>query len=219
VIAIVESEPARAEDWYAHVLQSTLDQRRPFRALILSGRPEELAAVGVTGPCSVRFGNGDPALWRPVACRADGLPFQVDVFDLVVLHHWVNQNDERTLAAVRRSMPGGSQLLVMGRGWLSAGRLRTEVRQDAAWRPGWLCRRLRSMGFLTKDLRGRGVAGLDWVTGRGWRRALLPASDRIAVRARRSEARHDIRLVRFSSPKTAVGRGAAWDGVRREPSR
>ncbi len=215
MIAVVDTEPALAADWYAHQLQLALEQRRPLRTLVLSGRPEELAALGVTARCSVRLGVGEKAGWREVQCKGASLPFQSDVFDLVVLHHWVNQDQERRLAEVRRSMPGGSQLLVLGRGWASSGRLRRDIRREKSWRPGWLCNRLRRMGFVPRDLKGRGVAGLDLATGRGWRRALLGCSDRIAVRARRSEARTDIRLVRFSSPRAAVGQ-AAWDGARRD---
>lgn len=216
MIAVVESEPTHAEDWYAHVLRDLLEQRQPLRTLVLSGRPEELAPAGVIAPVCVRVGREARTRWCTLECEALSLPFQSDAFDLVVLHHWVSQGDERALAVVRRCLAGGGHLLVLGRGRWSAGRLRPTVRREKSWRPGWLCSRLRRMGFSPKDLRGRGVAGLDLTTGRGWRRMLLPGSDRVAVRARRSEARRDIRLVRFSSPRTAVGGSAAWDGARRE---
>lgn len=217
VIAVVESEPQRPEDWCAHVLHQALVRRRPLRTLVLSGAPEELVSVGVKGPCSIRFAKGGGgAHWRTLSCAGNALPFQMDVFDLVVLHEWVQQNDERPLAAVRRSMPGGSDLLVLGRARYSARRLTPSGRDHRSWRPGWLSRRLRLMGFVTKDIRGRGVAGLDMVTGRGWRRSLVSCSDRVALRARRSEARNDIRLVRFSTPKTVVGRGTAWESANRE---
>lgn len=215
VIAVVESEPYKATDWYAHVLLQAIERRRPLRALVISGRPADLVGAGVTATCCVRIGNGAAPRWRTLACRAGALPFQMDVFDLVVLHECVEQNDERVLAAVRRSMPGGSELLVMGRARYSPARVRPRVRRERSFRPGWLIRRLRRMGFVTKDARGRGVGGIDSVTGRGWRRPLLGCSDRVAVRARRSEARHDIRLVRFSTPKPVVG-SAAWDSVNRD---
>ncbi len=216
MIALVESEPANAQDWYAHVLDQALEQRRPLRTLVLSGRPEELAAVGVAAPISVRTGQGARATWHALNCRVSGLPFQEDAFDLVVLHEWVDQDDERALAAVRRAMPGGSQLLVLGRGRFSADRWRKVGRGGRSWRPGWLCRRMGVLGFAPRDLRGRGVAGIDMVTGRGWRRGLLACTDRIAIRARRSDGRPDIRLVRFSTPKAAMGGTTAWDGARRE---
>lgn len=217
VIAVVESEPQHPDQWCAHVLQQCLERRRPLRALVLSGAPEELAEVGVSSTCAIRIANGGGDVrWRSVQCDAHQLPFQMDVFDLVVLHDWVRQNDERLLASVRRCMPGGSELLVLGRAQLSVKRLSRRERDLPSWRPGWLSRRLRLMGFITKDLRGRGVAGIDCVTGRGWRRGLLTFSDRVALRARRSEARHDIRLVRFSRPKSVVGQGAVWDSVNRD---
>lgn len=215
VIAVVESEPHKAADWYAHVLLQAIERRRPLRTLVLSGRPADLIGAGVTAACAVRFGNGDAPRWRTLDCRPGALPFQMDVFDLVVLHECVEQNDERVLAGVRRSMPGGSELLVMGRARYSPARLMPAVHAERSFRPGWLIRRLRRMGFVTKDARGRGVGGIDSVTGRGWRRPLLACSDRVAVRARRSEARHDIRLVRFSTPKPVVG-SAAWDSVNRD---
>ena len=217
VIAVVQSEPQQPEAWCAHVLSQALERRRPLRTLVLSGAHAELADAGVTAPCTVRIANGNgEARWRHLTCAPDALPFQMDVFDLVVLHEWIQQNDERPLAAVRRSMPGGSELLVLGRARFSTRRLSREERAKPSWRPGWLSRRLRLMGFVTKDLRGRGVGGLDIVTGRGWRRPLVACSDRVALRARRSEARHDIRLVRFSRPRAVMGRGAAWDTANRD---
>lgn len=215
VIAVVESEPTNPEDWYAHVLNQAFERQRPLRALVLSGAPQQLADAGVPSACAVRFGNGAEPRWASLVCRPPSLPFQVDCFDLVILHELVNQGDERLLATVRRSMPGGSHLLVLGRARFSARRLGRRTRAKNAFRPGWLSRRLRLMGFVTKDLRGRGVGGIDLSTGQGWRKSLLGCSDRVALRARRSEARHDIRLVRFSSPKVATPT-AAWDSANRE---
>ena len=218
VIAVVESEPKNPEDWYAHVLLQAIERHRPLRALVLSARPERLSIAGVPSGCAVRFANGAEPRWSSLVCTPPSLPFQVDCFDLVVLHEMVTQGDERLLATVRRSMPGGSQLLVLGRARFSAQRLGRKTRGENAWRPGWLSRRLRLMGFVTKDVRGRGVGGMDVGTGTGWRKSLLGCSDRVALRARRSEARHDIRLVRFSPPKVS-NPTAAWDSVNREAAR
>ena len=185
---------------------------------MLSGNPADLASEGVPAACAVRLLRGGQEHWLPVDCSGPQLPFQMDVFDLVVMHHWIAPFDERAIANVRRCMPGGSHLLILGQPALSARRIRPEARRLPSPSPGWLSRRLRRMGFVVKDQRGRGLAGLDLVTGRGWRRPLLLCSDRFAITARRSEARHDIRLVRFSSPRAVVGRGAAWEGAKREPS-
>ncbi len=198
------------------MVRQALDQRRPQRTLVLSGDPGALAGLGIESPCSVGIGHGPHVAWRPVRVDQGLLPFQPDVFDLVVLHDCLRQGEEHALARIRSTMPGGSTLLVLGRGWLSAGRFRAGWRRSPAWRPGWLCRRLRQMGFTPRDQRGRGLAGADLLTGQGWRRGLLVCSDRVAVRARRSDGRPDIRLVRFSTPRTVVGGNTAWDGARRE---
>lgn len=216
VIAVVETEPRDAQAWYAHMLRQAIERRQPLRTLVLSGHPVELAAEGVPGPCAVRFFRGDQEHWLPVNCTGPQLPFQMDVFDLVIMHHWLDGTDERAIANIRRCMPGGSHLLILGQPFLSARRIRRIDRRVPSPSPGWLSRRLRRMGFVVKDQRGRGLAGLDVSTGRGWRGPLLACSDRFAVLARRSEARHDIRLVRFSTPRTVVGRGTAWDGAQRE---
>jgi SAM-dependent methyltransferase len=217
VIAVVETEPREARDWYAHALRQAIERRQPLRALVLSGRPAELAQAGVPGTCSVRVLRSGEERWLPVTFAGPQLPFQMDVFDLVVMHHWIERFDERAIANVRRCMPGGSHLLILGRSNLSISRLRRAERAAVpSTSPDWLYRRLRRMGFVVKDQRGRGLAGLDITTGRGWRRPLLACSDRFAITARRSEARHDIRLVRFSSPRTVVGSSAAWDGAKRE---
>jgi hypothetical protein len=216
VIAVAETEPRDAKTWYAHVLRQAIERRQPLRALVLSGRPGELAAEGVPGACAVRLLRGGQEQWLSVDMSGPQLPFQMDVFDLVVMHHWIHPFDESTIATVRRCMPGGSHLLILGQPSLSLRRIRREARRLPSPSPNWLNRRLRRMGFVVKDQRGRGLAGMDLTTGRGWRRPLLCCSDRFAITARRSEARHDIRLVRFSTPRAVVGRGAAWDGAKRE---
>jgi SAM-dependent methyltransferase len=216
VIAVAETEPREAKAWYAHVLRQAIERRQPLRVLVLSGMPAELASEGVPAACSVRLLRGGQARWFPVDFSGPQLPFQMDVFDLVVMHHWITPLDERPIANVRRCMPGGGHLLILGQPSLSVRRIRQGARRLPSPSPDWLRRRLRRMGFVVKDQRGRGLAGLDLVTGRGWRRPLLVCSDRFAITARRSEARHDIRLVRFSSPRTVVGSGAAWDGANRE---
>ena len=218
MIAVAEAEPRDAKDWYAHVLRQAIERRQPLRALVLSGLPGELVSEGVPAACAVRLLRDGQERWMPVDFSGPQLPFQMDVFDLVVMHHWVNPFDERAIANVRRCMPGGSHLLILGQPAFSIRRIRPEARRLPSPSPDWLGRRLRRMGFVVKDQRGRGLAGLDLVTGRGWRRPFLACSDRFAITARRSEARHDIRLVRFSTPRAVVGRGAAWDGAKRETS-
>lgn len=147
--------------------------------------------------------------------NASGLPFQVDVFDMVVLHDCVAQGDIGALASVRRAMAGGGQLLVMGSGWFSPRRLRQAGRQQRAFRTGWLRSRMQQLGFTPRGASGRGLAGFDLVLDQGLARYLLPCGDHIAIRARLREGRPDIRLVRFSKPRAAMG-PAAWDGANRD---
>lgn len=218
MIAVAETEPREAKAWYGHVLRQTIKRRQPMRTLVLSGRPADLAAEGLPSACAVRVLRDGQECWLPVKCSGPSLPFQMDVFDLVVMHHWIQPSDERAIANVRRCMPGGSQLLVLGQSALSLRRVRRGPQSVPSLSTRWLCHRLTRMGFVVKDQRGRGMAGLDLVTGRGWRKPLLACSDRFAITARRSEARHDIRLVRFSTPRAVVGRGATWDWAKREPS-
>ena len=181
VIAVAEAEPRDAKDWYAHVLRQAIERRQPLRALVLSGLPGELVSEGVPAACAVRLQRDGQERWMPVDFSGPQLPFQMDVFDLVVMHHWVNPFDERAIANVRRCMPGGSHLLILGQPAFSIRRIRPEARRLPSPSPDWLGRRLRRMGFVVKDQRGRGLAGLDLVTGRGWRRPFLACSDRFAI--------------------------------------
>lgn len=215
VIAVVEPQPKHAEDWYAQLLLQHLKVHRPMRTLILSGSPDQLANAGVTGACCVRIARGDQQHWHAVEMRHSQLPFQVDTFDFVVLHDCVAQGDIGTLASIRRAIPGGGQLLVMGGGWFSPRRLRKAGRKDRAFRTGWLRSRMEQLGFKPRGASGRGLAGFDLVLDRGIGRYLQPCGDRLAIRARRCEGHPDIRLVRFSKPRAVMG-PAAWDGANRD---
>ncbi len=215
VIAVVEPQPKHAEDWYAQLLLQNLELHRPMRTLVLSDAPDQLASAGVTSACSVRIARGDKHQWYAVETKRSELPFQVDVFDFVVLHDCVSQGDIHTLAAVRRAIPGGGQLLVMGSGWFSPRRLRKRGRTRRAFRTGWLRSRMTRLGFVPRGSSGRGLAGIDWVLDQGVGRYLQPCADHLAIRARRREGHPDIRLVRFSKPRRVMG-WAAWEGANRD---
>jgi SAM-dependent methyltransferase len=216
VIAVVEPQPKQAQDWYAQLLLQNFQRHRPMRTLVISGSPGELATAGVSAPCCVRIARGGEYRWHVVETSRLALPFQVDVFDFVVLHNCVAQGDVRALAAVRRAMPGGAQLLVMGSGWFNPRRLRKRGRTSRAFRPGWLRSRMEQLGFMPRGASGRGVAGLDLELDHGIGRFLQPCGDQLAIRARRREGRPDIRLVRFSTPRSVVGPAAAWEGANRD---
>jgi len=224
VIAVVKPQPGKAEDWYARLLMQSFKDHRPLRTLVLSTAPDELRAAGVNSASCVRFARGEKVEWHAFdggfpggpGYGSEGLPFQVDVFDLVVLHGCVTQGDVRALAAVRRCMPVGSRLLVMAQAWMNPRRLRKTSRQAPALRTGWARRRLAQLGFDLRVTRGRGVAGTDLVLDHGPARLLQPFADRLAFEATRRDSRHNIRLVRFSTPRVVMGQGAAWDGVNRE---
>lgn len=215
VIAVVERQPKQAQDWYAQLLLQNFQVHRPMRTLVISGSPSELASAGVSGACSVRIARGDEHRWHVVEADTSALPFQVDVFDFVVLHDCVAQGDVQALAAVRRAMPAGGQLLVMGSGWFNPRRVRKRGREARAFRPGWLCTRMEQLGFVPRGASGRGLAGFDLELDQGIGRLLQPCGDCLAIRARRREGRPDIRLVRFSTPRAVVG-PAAWEGANRD---
>lgn len=216
MIAVVEPQPAKADDWYAELLLQTFLDHAPMRTLVLSGQPVQLSAAGVTAPCSVRTARGSRSEWHTLQASWQSLPFQVDTFDLVVLHHCVSQGDVRALAAVRRCMPVGSQLLVLGQAWFNPQRLRKGQRDEPAVRTTWMKRRLDQLSFDLRGVRGRGVAGMDLVLDRGAARLLQPCAEQLAFRARRRDARNNIRLVRFSTPRVVMGQGVAWEGANRE---
>lgn len=215
VIAVVEPQPKHFEDWYAQVLAQNLDLHKPMRTLVISGSPDDLASAGVKSSCSVRIARGEEHRWHAVETNWTELPFQVDVFDLVVLHNCVTQGDVHTLAAVRRAIPGGGQLLVMGSGWFSPRRLRKRDRKGPAFRTAWLRSKMSQLGFTPRAASGRGLAGFDLILDQGVARYLQPCSDRLAIRARRREGHPDIRLVRFSKPRSVMG-PAAWEGANRD---
>ena len=204
-------------DFHLRVLRDVLVERGPHRTLVLSGQPERLAGAGVMAPCCVRLNTGKKVIWSRVDCAPDLLPFSLDVFDLVVLHERVDQRDEHLLASVRRCMPSGAQLLIMGSARFSARNLLRREPQAVALQPEWLQRRLRELSFTVEDVSGKGLIGQPWNIGRGWRRGLLAMADHVVIRARRGGGRADIRLVRFARPGTAA-LPAASDGFNRQAS-
>ncbi len=213
---LAESTLASAADWHLAELSQAIDAPAVRRAVVLSQRPEQLVSLGIRDRCSVRTDAGGAPAWQGLRCHARTLPLQAGSLDLLVLHEMLAGDQPELLAAGRYCLRPGGRLLILTHGSLSPGRWGTAGRNRQRVGMRWLQQRLAQFGFESRRWSGRGIAGFDGVLQQDWQRPFLPLCEQVLVDARRCAKPPNVRLVRFSRPKVAVGAGTALDGLSRE---
>lgn len=208
-----QASPGSARAFPRESLARTLAELQPRRVLLVCRNPDDIGTLPEQPGARIYTVNPAPGHMTPsVVATLPWLPFQSEVFDLVVVHDLVCDGDERLLGEVRRVLKSGAHLLVIGMGRYGLehlARRRTNGDGPAAIRPWRLCRRLRQRSFVIEACRGYGIARARIDTGEGWRRPLVTVSDRVCVRARFSQVRPVIRRMRFRQPR-AAGAAAGW---------
>ena len=213
---LAESTPASADDWHLAELTQALRTPAVGRAMVLSERPEALAALGISDRCSVRTSADEAAVWQSLRCQHQALPVQAGSLDLLVLHEVLDGDQPELIAAARHCLRAGGRLLILAHGCLSPGRWRSAGRDCPRVRLGPLRHRLAQFGFESRRWHGRSIGGLGGALQQDWQQPFLPLCEYLLVDARRRAAPPNVRLVRFTRPKVAMGAGTALDGMSRE---
>ena len=157
---LAESTPASADDWHLAELTQALRTPAVGRAMVLSERPEALAALGISDRCSVRTSADEAAVWQSLRCQHQALPVQAGSLDLLVLHEVLDGDQPELIAAARHCLRAGGRLLILAHGCLSPGRWRSAGRDCPRVRLGPLRHRLAQFGFESRRWHGRSIGGL-----------------------------------------------------------
>ena len=209
---------AVAQDFSRLDLPTFMRRYRPRRTLFASAG-DGLVTDGeaLRDSWLVTLGEASPNGHLTTHGEVTDLPFQDEVFDLVIAQNLLSDGSEKALPELHRVLAGGGRLLVLGSGhWSRRYRFDGEQEVPLAVRPWRLCRALRDRSFEVEDCVGIGVLGSNLRARYRWNRPLVTLSDRVVISARRHETRPNVRILKFANPRTATNQGAALDALNRE---
>ena len=93
------------------LLQPLLARRRPERILVLKQSGTEDPPLELASPALVvRISSDQSSEGVPVRCRLGALPFEEAAFDLVIVHHLLNDGSEAFFAEALRVLVAGGDL-------------------------------------------------------------------------------------------------------------
>lgn len=184
-------------------------RRRPDRILVVS--PAARSVPGLEAWNVIRVETGGDG---PVRCHSQALPFVDDAFDLVILHHVLEDGQEPELQEARRVLKPGGDLFVLGQGSLG---WRARLSRRGADRPAIkllpLCQQLRRRAFVLERCAGCGLAGIPVYWERVWQRPALPFADCVVLHGRHRPLEPIVRRLRFAQPRPAAARREAVESL------
>jgi SAM-dependent methyltransferase len=198
------------------LLKPLLARRRPERILVLKHAGSEDLPLELERPAQVvRLSTEALSRTAPVKCRLNALPFEQAAFDLVVLHHLLNDGSETFMAETLRVLVAGGDLVVSG---LNSSGLRSRIgnRQQRvpALRLHKVCNFLKSHSFTVENCLLMGLAGLSRPAPRAtWYGLGIPFADRVVLHGHHQSNISNANILRFGRPRSARVSSAALDGV------
>ena len=198
------------------LLQPLLARRRPERILVLKQSGTEDPPLELASPALVvRISSDQSSEGVPVRCRLGALPFEEAAFDLVIVHHLLNDGREDFFAEALRVLVAGGDLVISG---LNSSGLRNRVENRkhalAALKLNRMCHFLKSNSFKIEDCLQMGLAGLSRPVMRVSRYGIgLPFADRVVLHGHHQSSIKNASILKFRNTRSARVRSAALDGV------
>ena len=197
------------------LLQPLLARRRPERILVLKHADAgDLLLEPASRAQIIRLSTKEFSVDARVRCRLEALPFEEAAFDLVILHHLVNDGSEPLLAEALGVMAAGGDLVISG---LNSSGFRNRIGNRKqllpALKPERLCRYLKSQSFNIEQYLLMGLGGFAWPAPRAsWYGLRLPFADRVVVHAHHQSNIKNASILRFKQVKPADLASATLDG-------
>ena len=120
-----QSAPSAQQALAAELLQPLLAKRRPEKILMLKhASARDLQLDTAQGTLVVRLDSDENSDRSLLKCRLDSLPFEEAVFDLVILHHLVNDGSEPLMDEALRVLIEGGDVVISG---LTSSGLRNRI--------------------------------------------------------------------------------------------
>jgi len=199
----------------AQLLEPILTQRRPSRILVLKKAGEEDLVLETSGdPQVIRLTTDATCSKAPVTANIESLPFEENVFDLVILHHVVKDGKEPLLDGVMSVLVPGGDIVISG---LNSTGLKYYFGNPKRRLPGieldHMTVNLKNRSLQLRECTLMGVAGLPWPSPKSsWHGLGLPFADHVALHAHHHSASSNTNVLRFKQVQRAGLTSAALDG-------
>ena len=109
------STPSAQQALADELLLPLLARRRPQRILLLKHAASRDLQLEIDFTTQVvRLDSDVVSDFSPLQCRLDLLPFEESVFDLVILHHLVNDGTEPLMDEALRVLVEGGDVIISG---------------------------------------------------------------------------------------------------------
>jgi SAM-dependent methyltransferase len=199
----------------AELLNPLLARRRPKRILVLKQAGASDLHLEIDGAAQIirlstdEFSPG--ALFR---CRIEALPFEEATFDLVLLHHLVNDGSEPFFSEALRVMIAGGDIVISGlnsSGWRN--RIGNRNHRLPALKLDRVCQFLKSQSFNVEQCMLMGLGGFSRPAPRAtWHGLGYPFADRAVIHGHHQSNIANTNVLRFKKSKSARLSTAALDG-------
>jgi hypothetical protein len=210
-----QSHPSAQQALAAQLLHPLLARRRPQRILMLKhSAAKDLQLDPGPGAQIIRLSQDENWTGSPLRCRLDALPFEEAVFDLVVLHHLVEDGTEPLMAEVMRVMIEGGDVVISG---LNSSGLRNRIgnrkHQLAALKLDKVSHILKLQSFKVEQCLLMGLGGFSRPAPKPtWHGFAYPFADRVILHGHHQSNINNASILRFKQAQPAGMSSAALDG-------
>ena len=197
------------------LLQPLLARRRPERILVLKhAAATDLPLEPVNSAQIVRLSSEEFSEDAMLRCRLGALPFDEAAFDLVILHHLVNDGTEPFLTEALRVMIEGGDIVISG---LNSSGLRNRIGNRKQRLPALkldrICTFLKSQSFNVEQCLLMGLGGFSRPAPRAtWHGLGFPFADRAVLHGHHQSNIKNASILRFKRSKRSGIASAALDG-------
>ena len=199
----------------AQLLEPLLARRRPERVLVLKhAAAADLPLEPVNSAQIVRLSTEEFSENSLLSCRLTALPFEEAAFDLVILHHLVNDGTEPFLAEALRVMIEGGDIVISG---LNSSGLRNRIGNRKQRLPALkldrICNFLKSQSFNVEQCLLMGWGGFSHPAPRAtWHGLGFPFADRAVLHGHHQSNIKNASILRFKNKKHSGVAAAALNG-------
>ena len=200
----------------SQLLQPLLARRRPARVLVLKDASSSDLPLELVRPAQVvRLSTDRYCDDAVIQCRLAALPFEEAAFDIVILHHLINDGSEDLLNEILRVLVAGGDLVISG---LNSSGLRNRFgnrnRRVPALKLDRVCNFLKSRSFNVEQCLLMGIGGFSKPAARAtWHGLGLPFADRVVLHGHHQSNINNGSILRFKQARPARVASAALDGV------
>lgn len=197
------------------LLKPLLSRRRPDRILVLKHAAASDLPLETVSPVQIiRLSAEEVSTEDSVRCRITALPFEEAAFDLVILHHLVDDGSEAFLPEVFRVMAAGGDIVISGlnsSGWRN--RIGNRKHELAALKLDRICKVLKSQSFNIEQCLLMGLGGFSKPAPRAtWHGLGYPFADRVVLHGHHQSNIKNASILRFKQAKPVTITSSVLDG-------